>query len=382
MKRIGILASIAALFLACVVPAGAYQWNGESFLDDYYGVTPLDVEFDVGHFELRSFDGARITVSGDYSGSYTVGKPSQTTNDSATRLFYGIERVFVMRNLSIAPFGSFVWEYSYESCVFDFVFDVPVDSFQLDGLLLAYVDGGGSFWNASNAPLNAGISCFSTVEIIVNEEVIKSFPGVSSSALDVSSVSYQSDTPIDSFSIRLIFDRSDTLSRTDVYFRGYSFSVFLSTRTSDPLTITVVPHDPDGPGPGPVVPGEGDFEYTEISGEELAQDVVLGPSVTTGGANVYWTYDSYTTGVPPYEVTVPGGSAHQMAPSRLGAIVDGVGVILNAIVSFFKGLISLFSLIASSMSFVTTLFSSIPSVLLVFASAAIGVVIVLHMIGR
>ena len=66
----------------------------------------------------------------------------------------------------------------------------------------------------------------------------------------------------------------------------------------------------------------------------------------------------------------------------LGAIVDGAGVILNAIVSFFKGLISLFSLIASSMSFVTTLFSSIPSVLLIFASAAIGVVIVLHMIGR
>lgn len=34
------------------------------------------------------------------------------------------------------------------------------------------------------------------------------------------------------------------------------------------------------------------------------------------------------------------------------------------------------------MTFVTTLFSSIPSVLLVFAAAGIGVVIVLHLIGR
>lgn len=110
--------------------------------------------------------------------------------------------------------------------------------------------------------------------------------------------------------------------------------------------------------------------------------MVLGPSVTTGGANVYWTYDSYTTGVPPYEVTVPGGSAHQMVPSRLGAIVDGVGVILNAIVSFFKGLISVFSLIGASMQFLSVVWTVIPSVLLVFGAAGIGVVIVLHMIGR
>lgn len=48
--------------------------------------------------------------------------------------------------------------------------------------------------------------------------------------------------------------------------------------------------------------------------------MVLGPNVATGGANVYWTYDSYETGVPPYEVTVPGGAAHQMAPARFPSI--------------------------------------------------------------
>ena len=76
MKRIGVLVSVAALFLACVVPAGAYQWNGDSFLDDYYGATLLDAEFDAGHFELGPLVGAKISVSGDHTGSYTMSLPS------------------------------------------------------------------------------------------------------------------------------------------------------------------------------------------------------------------------------------------------------------------------------------------------------------------
>lgn len=66
----------------------------------------------------------------------------------------------------------------------------------------------------------------------------------------------------------------------------------------------------------------------------------------------------------------------------LGAIVDGVGVILNAIVSFFNGLISVFSLIGASMRFLSVVWTVVPSVLLVFGTAGIGVVIVLYMIGR
>ena len=68
--------------------------------------------------------------------------------------------------------------------------------------------------------------------------------------------------------------------------------------------------------------------------------------------------------------------------AALGGIIDALGVFLNLIVSFFKGIVSLFSLIASSMTFLGDLFSSLPSVLLVFVTAGIAIVIVLHLLGR
>lgn len=70
MKRIGVLVSVAALFLACVVPAGAYQWNGESFLDDYYGAMPLAMEFDSGSFSFSGVKGAHIVYSGSFKQSF------------------------------------------------------------------------------------------------------------------------------------------------------------------------------------------------------------------------------------------------------------------------------------------------------------------------
>mgnify|MGYP007067538760 FL=1 len=68
--------------------------------------------------------------------------------------------------------------------------------------------------------------------------------------------------------------------------------------------------------------------------------------------------------------------------AALGGIIDALGVFLNLTVSFFKGIVSLFSLIASSMTFLGVLFSSLPSVLLVFVTAGIAIVIVLHLLGR
>lgn len=68
--------------------------------------------------------------------------------------------------------------------------------------------------------------------------------------------------------------------------------------------------------------------------------------------------------------------------AALGAIVDAIGTFLNLIVSFFKGLISLFSLIGQSMAFLSLIWTVVPSVLLVFGVAGIGIVIVLHILGR
>lgn len=68
--------------------------------------------------------------------------------------------------------------------------------------------------------------------------------------------------------------------------------------------------------------------------------------------------------------------------SALRNIVSGVMTIVDVITSFFTGLIQLFSLIGSSFAFIGQMWLVIPPVLVVFGSAGVGVIIVLHMIGR
>ena len=68
--------------------------------------------------------------------------------------------------------------------------------------------------------------------------------------------------------------------------------------------------------------------------------------------------------------------------AALGAIVDALGTFLNLVVSFFSGLLSLFSLIGQSMAFLSLIWTVIPSVLLVFGLAGIGIVVMLHLLGR
>lgn len=68
--------------------------------------------------------------------------------------------------------------------------------------------------------------------------------------------------------------------------------------------------------------------------------------------------------------------------AALGAIVDALSTFLNLIVSFFNGLLSLFALIPSGMAFIGQCVAVMPSVLVVFVTAGIGVVVVLHILGR
>lgn len=68
--------------------------------------------------------------------------------------------------------------------------------------------------------------------------------------------------------------------------------------------------------------------------------------------------------------------------AALKGIVDALAVGLSFIQSFFKGLISFFTLAFEAVAFVVSLLSSLPSVLLLFASAMIAIVVVLHLLGR
>lgn len=68
--------------------------------------------------------------------------------------------------------------------------------------------------------------------------------------------------------------------------------------------------------------------------------------------------------------------------AALKGIVDALGVGLSFIKSFFQGLISFFTLVFQAVSFLVSLLASLPSVLLVFATAMIAIVVVLHLLGR
>lgn len=61
--------------------------------------------------------------------------------------------------------------------------------------------------------------------------------------------------------------------------------------------------------------------------------------------------------------------------AALGAIVDFISTLLT-------GIIQVFVLVAQSMTFMATLFTLVPPVLVVFASAGLGIVVFYHLIGR
>lgn len=311
MKRIGVLVSVAALFLACVVPAGAYQWNGESFLDDYYGAMPLAMEFDSGSFSFSGVKDAHIVYSGSFKQSFDF--TSFSVLNIASPSYISCYDDFTYESalsFSDSVMGDSSFSYSFSDLIFTFTFKEPVSSFSLGGFFRMYADIN-SYFYVSDASLSYLRSSFSLpYDLLVDGSVVRSFPSGSNS---MDGISYSSDSPITSFSFRCSSFQGDISLSTPRRFCGSGARFFLFSPSSS-FTITTVPYE------GPVVPGEGDFEYTEISGAELAKDMVLGPNVATGGANVYWTYDSYETGVPPYEVTVPGGAAHQMAPARFPSI--------------------------------------------------------------
>lgn len=68
--------------------------------------------------------------------------------------------------------------------------------------------------------------------------------------------------------------------------------------------------------------------------------------------------------------------------SALNAVVQALSTFLTLVVSFFSGLISLFALIPSCMVFLSLVWAVIPAPLWVFGSAALGIVLVLHILGR
>lgn len=66
----------------------------------------------------------------------------------------------------------------------------------------------------------------------------------------------------------------------------------------------------------------------------------------------------------------------------IGSIGDAFAVIMQLVTSFFSGILSVFSLIGQSFAFLGVAWAYMPSVLLVFCTAAITIIIVFQLIGR
>lgn len=66
----------------------------------------------------------------------------------------------------------------------------------------------------------------------------------------------------------------------------------------------------------------------------------------------------------------------------LMAIVNGVGVAMNFIISFFSSLIGFFSLIGQSLAYATAIGALMPLPLTAFITAGLSIGIVMLLIGR
>ncbi len=71
-----------------------------------------------------------------------------------------------------------------------------------------------------------------------------------------------------------------------------------------------------------------------------------------------------------------------MMLSFFSVLSNAVTSLLNFIVSSFSGILSVFSLVGQCWSFLTVSWAVMPSVLLVFITAGLTIVIVFHLIGR
>lgn len=68
--------------------------------------------------------------------------------------------------------------------------------------------------------------------------------------------------------------------------------------------------------------------------------------------------------------------------SWIASIGDAIAVMMQLIVSLFNGLITLFTLVPKAVTFIIAAIVYIPPVLVVFATAAISIVVFLHVVGR
>lgn len=353
MKRIGAILLSVVLLLSCAVPAGAYHWSGQSFLEDYYEMSLLSLEYEDGHFSLGDFDFSASVEVEDYSHIFDFSSSSFSTGGLiADTILYGSDSRYssLFPVNGSGPSGRVTASVDSFSFPFIFNFDSPVSSFSLFGGARLSFNLYCSFFSSStstSASLGSLGSIFpDSVDVLVDSTLVQRFPISSgSSFVDFSGVSFSSSS-ISSFSLVFHFSGPFVVYRNVYSFRGVSCTYHLYSQNADSAfeihsvpasTGPVDPDSPDPPGPvdpdppeppgpvdpdspDPIVPGEGDFSYTVVEGEKLAEDVVLSSSTRTGGANVYWIYDSYETGNPLYPVTVPGGSALSMAPSRFPSI--------------------------------------------------------------
>lgn len=68
--------------------------------------------------------------------------------------------------------------------------------------------------------------------------------------------------------------------------------------------------------------------------------------------------------------------------SWLSSIGESIGIFIQYVSSLLNGILSVFSLVGQSFAFLGVAWGYMPSVLLVFCTAAIAIIIVFQLIGR
>lgn len=283
--------SLVAAVLICVGSAGAYQWNGESFLQDWSQsqINPLVVESEYGSFGMGSVEGASFSVSGAYSRVFDLPSSSFSFDPSlGTRLGQIDSSVQFLPYVS----GSLTFDCSFTSASIVFTFNKPVSSFSLSGALLC---GASLAYSTDNGATFPSFSVSTSLCIRVGDIVLFSSP--SSGFFDVSSVSYSSEVPISSFEIVCYFrsfpvvSRSVTdLSRMKLFFTFTGDSTFgvdavyfgdtPISPTPQPFPVSITPSTTSLTGGGKV-----DLTVSGPSGTT----VTASPSVSLSGSGSSWS---------------------------------------------------------------------------------------------
>lgn len=277
MKRVGSVLLILCVFLACAVPSSAaYEWHGQSFLDDYYAVSPTSEYLFSPDTEIPSLFSLDRVASRDSStvqelrgiallDALTISQPCYLGLDYTTPAisvpgahvssmnlvarFPDDGRVLTRYRLnslseyvwyfeggvstsdysydSDYTYRYFTWPYYYSGVSPAYVFSLDISSFpsfssfEVSGFLriVAYLGANFSDYSSSSS-----VSC----SMYVNDRYVYSFSPTSSGVFDFAHYIYEGSEPVTSVSFSFVFsvNRVSFPVNHTVYDAGFSLPLY------------------------------------------------------------------------------------------------------------------------------------------------------------